>query len=296
MEAADDGDWWFVDGYKTMSFLGIQTGDRFDGDPDQLRTSATFAEVRPAAYDPVTYIDENEPDGVWGSVMYPSQGLVLFPVPVSDVVTAAMRAYNDWLADFCRGNTARLKGVAMVNVDDIDDAVGELAAVPRARARRRADHRRTAAVAAVPVARLRPLLGRRPGSRRCRLSLHVATDRADPTSRRTAAFRLDVKHVPPSVFVNPDCAGPPGPRRPHLLRRVRAIPAASASGRSSTSWAWIPFFLDRLDYTYTDRPRRGPEWLRFADPTCCRATSSGATCFASFQQDPQRVAPARRHR
>ena len=24
-----DGDWWYVDGRKTMSFIGIQTGDRF---------------------------------------------------------------------------------------------------------------------------------------------------------------------------------------------------------------------------------------------------------------------------
>jgi hypothetical protein len=64
VESADDGDWWFVDDYKTMSFLGIQTGDRFDGDPDRLRTSGTFAEVRPAAYDPRRHIDENERDGV----------------------------------------------------------------------------------------------------------------------------------------------------------------------------------------------------------------------------------------
>src|SRR5256885_11592533 len=61
---------------------------------------------------------ENERDGVWGSVLYPSQGLVLYEVPVSDVVTAAMKAYNDWLADFCGEDTERLKGVAMVNVDD----------------------------------------------------------------------------------------------------------------------------------------------------------------------------------
>src|ERR1700744_6372230 len=27
-----DGDWWYVDGKKTMSFLGIQTGDRFERD------------------------------------------------------------------------------------------------------------------------------------------------------------------------------------------------------------------------------------------------------------------------
>ena len=66
VETAEDGDWWFVDGYKTMSFLGIQTGERFEADPDRLRTSGTFAEVRPAAYDPHAYVEENERDGVWG--------------------------------------------------------------------------------------------------------------------------------------------------------------------------------------------------------------------------------------
>src|SRR3954453_19276497 len=47
-----DGDWWDVDGRKTMSFIGIQTGDRFVKDADELRTSAVFGDVRPAAYDP----------------------------------------------------------------------------------------------------------------------------------------------------------------------------------------------------------------------------------------------------
>ena len=50
----DDGDWWYIDGYKTMSFLGIQTGVRFDKDPDklahlgQLRRGAPRG-VRPAS-------------------------------------------------------------------------------------------------------------------------------------------------------------------------------------------------------------------------------------------------------
>src|SRR6476661_7816789 len=122
-----DGDWWYIDGKKTMSFLGIQTGDRFLKDADELRTSAGFDEVRPAAYDPAQYIAENETDGVWGSVIYPSQGLVIFGIPATDVVTASMRAYNDWLAEFCSEDTSRLKGVAMVNVDDPDDGARELA-------------------------------------------------------------------------------------------------------------------------------------------------------------------------
>ena len=82
-----DGDWWYVDNKKTMSFIGIQTGDRFVKRADELRTSAFFGDVRPAAYDPVAYLAENETDGVWGSVIYPSQGLVLFSVPVTELET-----------------------------------------------------------------------------------------------------------------------------------------------------------------------------------------------------------------
>jgi hypothetical protein len=66
VEVEDDGEWWYIDGRKTMSHLGIQTGARFDKDPDKLVTSATFDQVRPAAYDPRLYIAENETDGVWG--------------------------------------------------------------------------------------------------------------------------------------------------------------------------------------------------------------------------------------
>ena len=226
-----DGDWWYVDGYKTMSFLGIQTGDRFDGDPDSLRTSATFAEVRPAAYDPAAYLSENEQDGVWASVLYPSQGLVIYCVPVTDVVTAAMHAYNDWLADFCSEDTTRLKGIAMINVDDPDEGAAELE-----RCRRLGLC--GALITVAPPARLpyRAAAYERFWATAedldMPLSLHVGTDRADPELGR-AAFRLDVKNVPPSAFVNKDFQVRQALRRPDPLRRVRApSEAAHRDGRA----------------------------------------------------------------
>ena len=88
----DTGDWWYVDGQKTLSFLGIQTGDRFEKDATELRTTATFNEVRPAAYDPAAYLAENETDGIWGSVIYPSQGLMLFRTPTAEVLSASATA------------------------------------------------------------------------------------------------------------------------------------------------------------------------------------------------------------
>jgi predicted TIM-barrel fold metal-dependent hydrolase len=277
----DDGDWWYVDGRKTMSFLGIQTGDRFKGDPDSLRTSGTFEDVRDAAYDPARYLVENESDGIWGSVIYPSQGLVLFSVPSTEVVSAAMRGYNDWLADFCSHDTARLKGIAMVNLDEPDEAVAEL--------ERAHDRGLAGALITVAPPAWRPL--RDPSlerfwsvaaERSMPLSLHVGTDRGDPRAG-DRAFVLDVKNVPPSAFVNKDFQV----RQAFadlILGGVLERHPSLRVGTVEHELAWIPFFLDQMDYTYTDRPPRGP-WHRFADPDARPSHFFHRQCFASFQED-----------
>jgi predicted TIM-barrel fold metal-dependent hydrolase len=276
----DDGDWWYIDGRKTMSFLGIQPGMRFEKKPEILRTSGTFEEVVSAAYDPHAYVTANEADGVWGSVIYPSEGLVLFGVPNTGVVTKAMRVYNDWIAEFCASEPQRLKGIAMLNLDEPEVAELEL----------RRCHGLGLAGALITVAP--PVWG--PYRNReydafwaaaadlgMPLSLHVGTDRGDP---KAEVPQLDVTNVPPSVFVNKDYA----------VRRTLADLMLSGVferhpdvriGTVEHELGWIPFFLDQLDYTYTDRPARGPEWRRFADPDRLPSHFFRINCFASFQED-----------
>jgi len=41
-------------------------------------------------------------------------------------MSVTFRAYNDRLAEFCRTDPARLKGIAMINLDDAQDAIKEL--------------------------------------------------------------------------------------------------------------------------------------------------------------------------
>jgi predicted TIM-barrel fold metal-dependent hydrolase len=277
----DDGDWWYVDGRKTMSFLGIQPGMRFEKNPDLLRTSGTFEEVVRAAYDPHAYVTANEADGVWGSVIYPSEGLVLFGVPNSGVVTRAMRIYNDWIAEFCASEPLRLKGIAMLNLDDPAVAEEEL----------RRCHRIGLAGALITVAppvwgpyrdRAYDAFWAAAADLAMPLSLHVGTERGD--SRAAEVPQLDVTNVPPSVFVNKDYA----------VRRTLADLMLSGVferhpdvriGTVEHELGWIPFFLDQLDYTYTDRPARGPEWRRFADPDRLPSHFFRTNCFASFQED-----------
>jgi len=279
----EDGDWWYVDGKKTMSFLGINAGRRFEIDSHALRTSGRFSEVTDAAYDPARYLADNERDGIWGSVIYPSQGLVLYAVPTTAVVTEAMRVYNDWIADFCASSPGRLKGIGMLNVDDIESATRELERC----------HRIGLAGAMISVAP--PPWGsyRLPDYDRLwataealgmPLSLHVGTDRADPRVG-DAAFRLNVKHVPPSRFVNQDYQVRislseliySGVFERHPGLKIGAI---------EHELSWIPIFLQRLDYNYTDRPPRGPEWRRFDDPDMLPSDFFRRNIFVSFQEDP----------
>ena len=280
-----DGDWWYVDGKKTMSFLGIQTGDRFvKSDPDELRTSAFFDDVRPAAYDPVAYLAENETDGVWGSVIYPSQGLVLFSVPVTDVVTAT----DARVQRLDRRLLQRAHRAAQGHRD------GE---------RRRPERGGRRAHA---LSRARPVPARWSRSRRrsgspfsspdydrfwataqdldMPLSMHTATDRGDPRVG-DAAFALDVKHVPPSVFINKDYQVRQALGDLIFTGVFERYPGLRV-GAVEHELGWIPYFLDQMDYTYTDRPPRG-EWHRFP---------SGVLPSDYWRSQLLRVVPGRRRR
>jgi len=118
VDDTDTGEqWWVVGANRTLSFAGgAQTGDRFTN-PIELRTGARFEQVRPGGYDPDEHLRDNATDGVFGSVLYPTEGLLLYTQADSALLSACCRAYNDFLAEFCAAAPDRLKGVAMLNID-----------------------------------------------------------------------------------------------------------------------------------------------------------------------------------
>ena len=274
-------DWWYVDGKRTMSFLGIQAGRRFGKDPSKLVTAATFEDVRPGAYDPKLFVKESEEDGVVGSVIYPTEGLVLFSVPDSALCSACMRAYNDYIAEFCSDDPLRLKGIAMINVDDPAEGAAELTRCHRLGL--------VGALMTVQPPAWQPydhlaydVLWAAASDLEFPLSLHTATNRADP---RTGAGGVpeNVQQVPPSVFVLQDT----------MVRRSLADMIFSGVferhprlrvGTVEHELAWIPHFLQQLDYTYTDRPARG-DWHRYADPAALPSDFFRSNVFCSFQED-----------
>ena len=271
-----DTEWWVVAGQRTLSFAGgAQTGDRFER-PANLRTGARFTEVRPGGYQPEEHLRDNEADGVMGSVLYPTEGLLVYTVADGPLLSAACRAYNDWLAEFCAAAPSRLKGVAMLNVDDVDEAIVEAerardlglsgvmipTAAPPNRPYSSPDYERLWAAAvdlALPV------------------SLHLGANR-----RGASGVDADLSAIRPSYFAVCE----------HWVKASLAdlifagvfdrFPALSV-GTVEHELGWIPFFLDRLDYTYTQR-QGNRRYYRFQT---ARVPSEffARNVFASFQDD-----------
>ena len=239
----------------------------------KLRTSATFEEVSPAAYDPAAYLAANEEDGVWGAVIYPSEGLVIFSVPNTEVVTASMAVYNDWIAEFCVHDTGRLKGIGMVNVDDPADATAEL----------RRCHSLGLAGALITVAppAWLPYRSREfdefwatAAELRMPLSLHVGTDRGDPRAERVRAQRQERAAV---GLRQQGLPGPAHPRRLHVLRRLRAPPGiADRHGRARARLdPVLPAAAGLHLHRQADRAARSGRV--FPIPMRCRRSSSAPT-------------------
>jgi predicted TIM-barrel fold metal-dependent hydrolase len=80
-----------------------------------------------ADYSATSQMHAMDVEGVSASVLFPSNGLVLMGVDGVDpaITTAAARAYNTWLAEFCAEGTGRLFGVATLDPRDVDGAVAE---------------------------------------------------------------------------------------------------------------------------------------------------------------------------
>jgi predicted TIM-barrel fold metal-dependent hydrolase len=127
MERIDGADEIVVEKDQILSGIGLisNAGARFEA-PETISGSARFEDVPSGGYDPHQHLADMRLDGVAGEVLYPSQGLFYFRVKDTPLMSAIFRAYNDWLAEFCRTDRARLKGIAMINLDDVAEGIEEL--------------------------------------------------------------------------------------------------------------------------------------------------------------------------
>jgi uncharacterized protein len=77
-------------------------------------------------FDPLARIPDMDRDGIDVAVLYPTLGLFLGSIEDPEYAAAASRAYNRWIADYCRAVPDRLYGAAHIPMNDPALAVQEL--------------------------------------------------------------------------------------------------------------------------------------------------------------------------
>src|SRR5256714_333908 len=257
IERIDGGDHVVVEADQILSGIGLisNAGARFAA-PETISAQGRFEDVLRGGYDPEQHLEDMALDGVAGEVLYPSQGLFYFRLADGRLMSAIFRAYNDWLAEFCRADPARLKGIAMVNLDDVQDGIRELERAARLGlagamiTEYPLEHRRYDQPEYEPFWAAAEALG-------MPLSLHTATRRQgkirgagdktlrDASSRSTKAFY-------PALSLCDMIFSGVFERHPRLTLAIVEF-----------ELSWAPHVLASMDYTY--RERTGEAIYRFKD-------------------------------
>jgi predicted TIM-barrel fold metal-dependent hydrolase len=255
MQRTNGADQLVVEADQVISGIGLisNAGARFEA-PETISSQGRFEDVPRGGYDPAQHLRDMEVDGVAGEVLYPSQGLFYFRVADTALMSAIFRAYNDWLAEFCKTDASRLKGIAMINLDDVQDGIRELERAARLGlggamiTEYPLEHRRYDQPEYEPFWAAAQALG-------MPLSLHTATRRqgkirgAGDKTLRDASSRATKAFYPALSMCDMIFSG--------VFERYPRLTLAIVE----FELAWAPHVLTSMDYTY--RERHGEAIYRF---------------------------------
>ena len=244
----DGGDIWVCDGTRGQSAAqGTNAGLRFV-DPGSIDQAALYEDVRPGGYIPEEYIKDMDIDGVDVSIIYPTVSFILFcHVPDGELLSASFRVYNDWLSEFCRVNPKRLAGIAVINLDDVQDGIGEL------------ERCRKMGGFVGALITVYPPAGRRYHSPEYEPFWAAAQDLEMPLGLHAASNRWGSGEA----FQGRDHSEA---RKSHSVNRDHGVRMSLAdmiyggvferypklqAGSVEHDLSWAPHFLDRLDFNYT---------------------------------------------
>jgi predicted TIM-barrel fold metal-dependent hydrolase len=273
VEPADDADWWVFLGQRMCSFAaGTKAGLRFQGQ-DALKVEYHFSDVREGAYTPAIFVEDNAADGVWGSVLFPSIGVLLYQEHDPRALAAFARAFNEWIAEFSAAVPDRLKGMAILNAEDGAGAVREL------------EHARALGLAGAVIS-VAPLPGHgyeqpsyeplweAAAGLGMPLNLHIATNR-DGTETGSLYTEVGVTNCDGAVRDALARMIFSGVFERHPTLRIGAVEFEAG---------WVAHFLERMDYTYAQREHQDG-WIRFGDGTV-PSDHFRRNVSVSFQEDP----------
>ena len=287
----EEGDQWWCDGRLVLGMVfGVNLGVRFE-DPDRITDVGRVEDTPLGGFIPDEHVKDMDADGVDAGILFPSNAFKLYnSVADGDLLSACFRTYNNWIAEFCNAHPKRLHGIAMLNVDDVDDGIRELERCAKL----------GVAGAMIPVfPPLYPHEGRRYSSPDYEPLWAAAQDLEMPLHLHILTNRRcydDAVHDPASL-----AAAQGGDLSPAFLACHDHWPRMSLGdiifsgvferypklhvGVVEFELSWIPHFLDRIDYTYT---QRGTPLSAAASPMAAGMLPSDyfhRNAFAGFQED-----------
>jgi predicted TIM-barrel fold metal-dependent hydrolase len=131
----DGRDVWMAEGINPAPLMWATNaaGQRREGEPfDDHEMTITREDMLRGSYDPAARLADMDADGLRAEVLYPGPlgglggGGGIAGIPDPELRGATIRAYNDWLAEFCSAAPDRLVGLALVRIEEPEQAVAEL--------------------------------------------------------------------------------------------------------------------------------------------------------------------------
>jgi uncharacterized protein len=126
MQRFDEGDAWVGEGVKEPINFGLNaaaTFRRFD-----RRAWVRFEDISPGGYDPAVRLAEMDADLVDAAVFYPTPRISQIVIANRDpeLHLAMVRAYNDWLIDYCAHDPSRLGAIVLLPNRGVEQATAEI--------------------------------------------------------------------------------------------------------------------------------------------------------------------------
>ena len=121
------GAWWLIeeDRQPHNVILGFGANKSVE-EIQQLLKSFSYAGAHRGGWDPAQRLKDMDQDGIAGDVLYTTLGFRMFWIKDSGFQRACFQVYNDWLAEFCRYDQKRFKGLALISLYDPKAAAEDL--------------------------------------------------------------------------------------------------------------------------------------------------------------------------
>lgn len=191
---------------------------------------------------PKEWIEFMDKTGIDWSVLYPTWGLAMGRFVSVDWAVAACRAYNNWLYDRFLNHTPKLKGMALIPIQDVDRAVEEL---------RRAVTQQGMIGAMLPSngeglnthlgAKIYWPIYEEAEKLNCSLAVHVGSLHHLGMDTFSTYYPVHAIGHPMGIMIQAAAMLSHG-----VFERFPKLRVAFLEGGAT----WVPFFMDRLDRSY----------------------------------------------